>query len=75
MFIQDIGEVTFIFFLFCDATQLVDRAQERAGGEVDVSELKKEIAFATKDIKSSLGKYANKIESVSIVVIAISMSI
>lgn len=65
LFIRDIQNVNFILYLYSDIVSLLNRAQAKTDRELDETILKKDIAYATRDIKSSLQKFIPKIENVS----------
>lgn len=65
LFMKEIGNVNFIFYLYCDTISLLSRAQERNEGELNETVLKRNFAYATRDIKLSLGKFLSKVENVS----------
>nr|XP_023020200.1 adenylate kinase isoenzyme 1-like isoform X1 [Leptinotarsa decemlineata] len=65
LFMKEIGNVSFVFYLFSDTTILIDRAQRRSSVELDEDTLRRNIASSSRDIKAGLGKFIMKIEGIN----------
>lgn len=65
LFVKEISNVHFIYYFYSDTISLLRRAQEKSADEVNESLLKRHFAYATRDIKMSLGKFLPKVENVS----------
>lgn len=65
LFLREIGNVSFVLYLYCDTASLMKRAQEANVGDINQIVLQKKIAHATRDVKMSLGKFISKVENVS----------
>lgn len=66
LFVKEIGNVNFILYFYCDTISLLSRAQEKHDGDINEGVLKRNFAYATRDIKMSLSKFLIKVENVSI---------
>ncbi|KAJ8920694.1 hypothetical protein NQ315_004833 [Exocentrus adspersus] len=65
MFINEIGNVSFILHLYSDTVSLINRAQEKSEETLNEDILKRDIIFASRDIRLSLLKYSEIVENVS----------
>ncbi|CAH1989475.1 unnamed protein product [Acanthoscelides obtectus] len=66
LFVKALFRVDLALYFYTDTNSLVERAKQRAGGEnFDEANVRREIAYANRDIKGCLGKYSEKVENIN----------
>ncbi|XP_018571134.1 adenylate kinase isoenzyme 5-like [Anoplophora glabripennis] len=65
MFVKEIGNVSFILHLYSDTGCLINRAKERSEDNLNEDILKRDIIFASRDIRLSLMKFTDKVENIN----------
>nr|CAH7752838.1 unnamed protein product [Callosobruchus chinensis] len=66
LFVGALGRVDLVLYFYTDTTRLVERARQKAGGEdLDEAVVRRDIAYANRDMKGCLGKYSEKVENVN----------
>ncbi|XP_056631526.1 adenylate kinase-like [Diorhabda sublineata] len=64
-FTREIGNVSFVFYLYTGFPLLIDRAQRKSPVPLDHDVLRRNLSLHTREIKACLGKFAVKIESIN----------
>lgn len=64
LFVNEVGDVDVVVFLYSDTQIMVTRTQEKSGGQTDTETIKKNIQNYLKEVKESVSKFGAKIEKV-----------